>query len=73
MASLPDIQYGKDCCGLPEEDELKYESPPAPPPAGVAGAVMADARTGNSFESPKSVKTICPSAPIRMFSGFKSR
>ena len=42
-------------------------------PDGVGGAVMAAVRRGNSFESPKSVSTMWPSAPMRMFSGLRSR
>ena len=42
-------------------------------PDGVGGAVMAAVRRGNSFERPKSVSTMWPSAPMRMFSGFRSR
>lgn len=44
-------------------------------PPGVDGAASASApaRRGNSFESPKSVSTMCPSAAMRMFSGLRSR
>ena len=40
---------------------------------GVAGAVIEEVLRGNSLDSPKSVRTMWPSAPMRMFSGFRSR
>ena len=62
---------------------IQYGSPTACfSPAGVAGELPAKlpavatggvCRCGNSFESPKSVRAMCPSPPMRMFSGLRSR
>ena len=63
--------------GVVGELDASRKSPPPPPlprePDGVGGAVMAAVRRGNSLESPKSVRTMWPSPPMRMFSGLRSR
>ena len=69
LAASPLSQCG--LAGLPGGAAPSRNSPRDP--EGVGGAVIAAVRRGNSFESPKSVSTMWPSAPMRMFSGFRSR
>ena len=68
LDASPFIQCGE--AGLPGA-AFSRNSPRDPD--GVGGAVIGEVRRGNSFESPKSVRTMCPSAPMRMFSGLRSR
>lgn len=60
------IQWGVAAVGVPAVKSPRKLD-------GVGGAVRGAFLRGNSFERPKSVRTMCPSAAMRMFSGLRSR